>query len=119
MKTVFPFDCDVPGTVSATYGTLIVLAISFAIAATGIFLSLLNGIFYTDSIPGALLYYGLLSMRERRYGSSQYYPRYWFHDYAESNGFSEAHHNQCLLPNTAWCIVSFSSPIRTSSEGTE
>ena len=71
-----PFDCDVPGTVSATYGTLIVLAISFAIAATGIFLSLLNGIVYTDSIPGALLYYGLLSMRERRYGSSQYYPRY-------------------------------------------
>ena len=76
MKTVFPFDYDVPGTVSATYGTLIVLAISFAIAATGIFLSLLKGIFYTDSIPGALLYYGLLSMRERRYGSSQYYPRY-------------------------------------------
>ena len=76
MKTVLPFDCDVPGTVSATYGTLIVLAISFAIAATGIFLSLLNGIVYTDSIPGALLYYGLLSMRERRYGSSQYYPRY-------------------------------------------
>merc|ERR1712037_435176 len=47
------------GTVSATYGTLIVLTISFAIAATG-----------------ALLYYGLLSMRERRYGSSQYYPRF-------------------------------------------
>merc|ERR1712037_386842 len=46
------------GTVSATYGTLIVLAISFAIAAIG-----------------ALLYYGLLSMREQRYSSSQYYPR--------------------------------------------
>ena len=43
----------------------------------------------------------------------------WFHDYAESNGFSEAHHHQCLLPNTAWCMASFSSPIRTSSEGTE
>ena len=50
MKTVFPFDCDVPGTVSATYGTLIVLAISFAIAATGIFLSLLSGGSYIEAI---------------------------------------------------------------------
>merc|ERR1712156_398816 len=46
------------GTVSATYGTLIVLAISFGVAAIG-----------------ALLYYGLLSMREKRISSSQHYSR--------------------------------------------
>ena len=67
------------GTVSATYGTLIVLAISFAIAAIG---NILNPypslwILYGSSFwSGALLYYGLLSMREQRYSSSQYHPRY-------------------------------------------
>ena len=75
------------GTVSATYGTLIVLAISFAIAAIGNILTLPSlitsktrghtGMSYTLLLSGALLYYGLLSMRERRYSSSQYYPRYF------------------------------------------
>ena len=66
------------GTVSATYGTLIVLAISFAIAAIGK-TTLLEVILVSHVpcfLPGALLYYGLLSMREQRYSSSQYYPRY-------------------------------------------
>ena len=75
------------GTVSATYGTLIVLAISFAIAAIGNILTLPSlitcktrghtGKSCTLLLSGALLYYGLLSMREQRYSSSQYYPRYF------------------------------------------
>ena len=67
------------GTVSATYGTLIVLAISFAIAAIG--KTKLLEVILVSHVPcflsGALLYYGLLSMREQRYSSSQYYPRYF------------------------------------------
>ena len=98
------------GTVSATYGTLIVLAISFAIAAIGNMLTpSFSGniiqlvVISISHVPGALLYYGLLSMREQRYGSSQYYPRYL--------AVLNIKHTK---PNHAFHLhskVSFSSPI--------
>ena len=96
------------GTVSATYGTLIVLAISFAIAAIG--KTKLLEVILVSHVPcflsGALLYYGLLSMREQRYSSSQYYPRYFNIMSGGSNWRAK---------NDFWNQASADEPLRTGA----
>ena len=106
------------GTVSATYGTLIVLAISFAIAAIGNILTpsfsgniIQLEVISISHVPGALLYYGLLSMREQRYGSSQYNPRYLVVLIVKHTKPNHAYHQHSK--------VSFSSSIVTNHQGTE
>ena len=106
------------GTVSATYGTLIVLAISFAIAAIGNILTpsfsgniIQLEVISISHVPGALLYYGLLSMREQRYGSSQYYARYLAVLTVKHSKPNQASHQHSK--------VSFSSSIVANHQGKE